>query len=320
MTGQDLVLTRTLDAPRELVFKAWTDPKHVARWWGPKYFTNPVCELDVRPGGAIRIDMAGPDGTVYPMKGVFHEVVEPERLIMTSSALEEEAGNPLLVCLTTVTFAEHEGKTKLTLHVVVTKAAPGAEGALAGMEEGWNQSLDRLAEELSSSKGDTAMSKTNPTKITAEPGTHEISITRELDAPRELVFRAFTDPELYTQWLGPRRLTMTLEMFEPRNGGRWRYIHKDQEGNEYGFHGVFHDVTSPERIVQTFEFEGTPGHVSLETARFEDQGGKTRLTMVSVFQSVEDRDEMLQSDMETGVNDSYERLAELLEKELLATA
>jgi len=161
------------------------------------------------------------------------------------------------------------------------------------------------------------MEKNNLTKITAEPGKQEIIITREFDAPRELVFKAFTDPELYTQWLGPRELTMTLETFEPRNGGSWRYIQKDTEGNEYVFHGVNHEVLSPERIIGTFEFEGLPekGHVILETARFEKlPGNRTKLTSQSVFLSVVDRDGMLQSGMEEGVNDSYNRLDELLEK------
>lgn len=158
------------------------------------------------------------------------------------------------------------------------------------------------------------MTKTN---ITAEPGKQEIIITREFDAPRELVFKAFIDPKLYTQWLGPRGLTMTLEIFEPKNGGMWRYIQKDQEGNEYAFHGVSHEVTAPERIISTFEFEGLPekGHVILETARFEAlPGDRTKLTSQSVFQSVVDRDGMLHSGMEEGVNDSYDRLDELLEK------
>ncbi|HII92047.1 MAG TPA: SRPBCC family protein [Methanosarcina sp.] len=161
------------------------------------------------------------------------------------------------------------------------------------------------------------MTKANLTKITAEPGKQEIIITREFDAPRELVFKAFTDPELYTQWLGPRGLTMTLETFEPRNGGSWRYIQKDAEGNEYAFHGVNHEVLSPERIIGTFEFEGLPekGHVILETARFEElPGNRTKLTSQSVFLSVVDRDGMLQSGMEEGVNDSYNHLDELLEK------
>lgn len=158
------------------------------------------------------------------------------------------------------------------------------------------------------------MTKTN---ITAEPGKQEIIIIREFDAPRELVFKTFIDPKLYTQWLGPLGLTMTLEIFEPKNGGMWRYIQKDQDGNEYAFHGVNHEVAAPERIISTFEFEGLPekGHVILETARFEAlPGDRTKLTSQSVFQSIVDRDGMLHSGMEEGVNDSYDRLDELLEK------
>ena len=157
----------------------------------------------------------------------------------------------------------------------------------------------------------------NKTKITAEPGRQELFITREFDAPRELVFKAFTDPKLYTQWLGPRRYTMNLEKFEPRSGGMWRYTHKDKDGNEFGFHGVYHEVLAPERMIDTFEFEGLPekGHVSLETAKFmELPGGRTRVTMQSVFQSVADRDGMMQSGMEQGINESFDRLDELLER------
>jgi uncharacterized protein YndB with AHSA1/START domain len=147
--NREATITRTFDAPRELVFKAWTDPQHVAQWWGPKYFSNTVCELDARPGGAIRIHMRGPDGTVYPMKGVFREVVPPERLVFTSSTFENEEGNPQLEATHTVTFEDQGGKTKLTLHAVITKAGPGTEMALSGMEVGWNQSFDKLAELLS---------------------------------------------------------------------------------------------------------------------------------------------------------------------------
>jgi len=158
------------------------------------------------------------------------------------------------------------------------------------------------------------MSK-NKTIITAEPGKQELFITREFDAPRELVFRAHTDPDLYARWLGPRDHTVTLETFEPVSGGRWRYIRKDQHGNEFAFHGVNHEVLAPERIIGTFEFEGLPesGHVMLETIKFEElPGGRTRLTGQSVYQTVEDRDSMVQAGMEGGVVDSYERLDELL--------
>jgi uncharacterized protein YndB with AHSA1/START domain len=155
----------------------------------------------------------------------------------------------------------------------------------------------------------------NKTTITAEPGKQEIFITREFDAPRELVFRAHTDPDLYVQWLGPREFKMVLELFEPRSGGSYRYIHKDSDGNEYAFHGVNHEVLASERIISTFEFEGLPeaGHVILGTLRFEAlPGNRTRLTSQSVFQSVADRDGMVQAGMERGVNDGYERLDEIL--------
>jgi uncharacterized protein YndB with AHSA1/START domain len=150
------------------------------------------------------------------------------------------------------------------------------------------------------------------TQITAEPGTPFIDITREFDAPREMVFRAYTEPELLLQWLGPRSLTMTIDYFEARDGGRWRYVHRDADGTEYGFHGVYHGTPSVEGIVQTFEFEGAPGHVSLEKATFEERGGKTLVRQRAAYQSVEDRDTMVQSGMEAGVNDSMERLEELL--------
>jgi uncharacterized protein YndB with AHSA1/START domain len=160
------------------------------------------------------------------------------------------------------------------------------------------------------------MSK-NTTKVTVEPGKQELTIEREFDAPRELVFKAYTDPELIKQWLGPRDLEMTIDKFDPRTGGSYRYIHKDKDGNEFGFHGVIHEVLPNERVIQTFEFEGLPetGHVTLEKAVFTDlPGGRTKVSAQSVFQSVEDRDGMVASGMERGVQEGNERLDELLEK------
>lgn len=140
-----LVLTRLIDAPRELVFKAWIDPIHMAQWWGPKNFTNPVCMLDVRPGGSIRIDMRGPDGAVHPMTGVFHEILAPDRLVFTSRAFVDASGHAQLVVHNTVTFADDNGKTRLTLSAMILKSTPEVAGPLQGMEQGWSQSLDRLA-------------------------------------------------------------------------------------------------------------------------------------------------------------------------------
>jgi uncharacterized protein YndB with AHSA1/START domain len=143
----DLVMTRVFDAPRELVFKAWTETAQVAHWWGPKGFTNPVCELDARAGGAIRIHMRAPNGVVYPMTGRFEEIVEPERLVFVSSALDEK-GNSMFDVLSTVIFAEQRGKTALTLRLRVITATAQAPQYLKGMEAGWTQSLDRLGAHL----------------------------------------------------------------------------------------------------------------------------------------------------------------------------
>ncbi len=151
-------------------------------------------------------------------------------------------------------------------------------------------------------------------KVVADPGTQEIVITRSFDAPRELVFKAFTDADAVRQWWGLNSTETVVDQLEARPGGRWRFVQRDGDGNEFGFHGVYHDLEAPERIVYTFEFEGMPGHVLLETLVFEDQDGRTLMTDTSVFQSVGDRDGMLQSGMESGAAESMDRLDEYLAK------
>jgi uncharacterized protein YndB with AHSA1/START domain len=150
------------------------------------------------------------------------------------------------------------------------------------------------------------------TQIDAPAGVPFIDITREFDAPRDLVFRAYSDPELIVQWLGPRKYRMDLQSWEPRDGGTWRYTHTDDQGNSFGFHGVFHGDQTPDGMVQTFEFDGWPGHVSLESVTFEERDGKTIIRNHSVYQSVADRDGMIESGMESGLNEGFERLDELL--------
>jgi uncharacterized protein YndB with AHSA1/START domain len=153
---------------------------------------------------------------------------------------------------------------------------------------------------------------THQTEITADPKVPLVRIVREFDAPREKVFRAHTDPELIVQWLGPRRHEMQIDHFDCRTGGSYRYLHRS-EGNEYAFHGCFHEVRPSEVIVQTFTYEGFPDGVALERLVLEDiGGGRTRLTATSLVDSFEGRDAFLASGMDTGVNEGYERLDELL--------
>jgi uncharacterized protein YndB with AHSA1/START domain len=144
---RDVVITRLFDASPAAVFKAWTDPRQLKLWWGPHGFTNPVCEVDARVGGAWRIVMRAPDGTDYPCGGIYREIVAPERLVFTNIATDKD-GQPILDGLTTVLFAAQGDKTKLTLQTRAVALVGYAAAYLAGMEAGWTQSLDRLAAEL----------------------------------------------------------------------------------------------------------------------------------------------------------------------------
>jgi uncharacterized protein YndB with AHSA1/START domain len=166
--------------------------------------------------------------------------------------------------------------------------------------------------------GGIEMEKDTRTHITVEPGKQEVVITRTFDAPRDLVFKAYTDPNAIPQWWGPRSLTTKVDKMDVTAGGLWRYRQRDAQGNEFNFHGVYHSVESPARIVSTFEFEGAPGHVSLETLSLEEEGGKTMMRSHAVFQSVADRDAMVGSGMEEGVKDTYDRFEELLSKLIAA--
>jgi len=266
----ELVLTRVFKAPRGPVFAAWTEPTQVAQWWGPNGFTNPVCELDVRPGGAIRIHMRGPDGTVYPMTGVYQEIVEPERLVFTSAALDE-SGKPLFDVLNTVAFVEHDGTTKLTVRARVVKSTAGAAPYLAGMEAGWTQSLERLGVHL------------------AGTADREIVATRVVDAPREHVFEMFTDRQHVARWWGPKGFTSTIDEMDVRPGGVWRFVMHGPDGTDYKNKIVYDEIARPERLVYTH----TGGAQFQATATFTSYGEKTVLAMRMLFESSRERDRVV---------------------------
>jgi uncharacterized protein YndB with AHSA1/START domain len=156
---------------------------------------------------------------------------------------------------------------------------------------------------------------TSTIDVTAEPGVPQVFINREVNAPREMVFRTFVEPDLVVQWLGPRRYKMTIDTWEMRDGGRYRYIHADDDGNAFAFRGVIHGTPSVDGIVQTFEFEAVPGHVALDTVYFDDLGnGRTLVRMISCYQSLADRDAMVGGGMAEGVEDGFLRMDELLER------
>ncbi len=158
----------------------------------------------------------------------------------------------------------------------------------------------------------TERNKAATTLTLTLPSDREIAMTRVFDAPRELVFEAHTSCEHTRRWWGQRNSTMSVCEMDFRPGGSWRFVLRDTDGNEFGFRGEFREIVPPERIVWTFEFEGMPGHIAVETLSLSERDGKTTLTSTSVFDSVEDRDGMLKSGMEEGARETWERLAEHL--------
>ncbi len=165
---------------------------------------------------------------------------------------------------------------------------------------------------MATQKASTKQVSVGKTNIVVEPGKQEMEVTHLFDVPREKLFRAMNDPQHIPEWWGPAYLTTRVERYEAKAGGSWRFIQQGETGEQHAFHGVFHSFEAPERMVMTFEYEGEPGHVVLQTMTFEDLGGKTLLREHSVFQSVADRDGMVQSGMEVGINSTMQRLEKIV--------
>lgn len=168
--------------------------------------------------------------------------------------------------------------------------------------------MTRLSELQAAEKVEAKLGKTN---FIVEPGKQEVIVTRLLNAPRERIFKAMTDPLLIPKWWGPRKYDTVVDKMEVRPGGQWRFINRDDSGQEHGFHGVYHSIEAPQRIVDTFEYEGVPGHVLMEVHTLEARGSQTLLTTHVIYESVADRDGMVASGMEYGQNEGLERLEEL---------
>jgi uncharacterized protein YndB with AHSA1/START domain/DNA-binding transcriptional ArsR family regulator len=177
-----------------------------------------------------------------------------------------------------------------------------------------DERLDRFGELLEHTRGVPQMTSPQqaPTATVTTPTDREIHIERVFAAPRDRVFAVYTDPQLIPRWWGPRDTTTTVDRMDLMPGGGWRFVMRDADGSETAFRGTYREIIPPERIVQTFEWEGMPGHVSVETTTFEDLGDRTKVTTTSIFHTTEERDGMLASGMERGMNETYARLDELL--------
>lgn len=293
-----LVITRVFDAPRSLVFKAWTEREHLVHWWGqPKGATMPYCKVDLRVGGTLHFRVDLPDGNVIWGKGVYREIVEPERLVF-ADYFSDEHGNiveppPGLPkeSVITATFAERNGKTTVSVeHAGVERASAENQKAY---RQGWSESLDRLAEDL------------------ARASRREVAITRIFDAPRELVFKAWTDPKHLAQWWGPKGFTLPGCEMDFRPGGAYRFVMRGPDGNDYPFHGVYLEIAEPERIVFTAIIDDAPGNELVTTATFAEEGARTLLTVKQTVPT-----EPYARGQKQGWTESLERLADHVTKEM----
>ncbi|HTR40211.1 MAG TPA: SRPBCC domain-containing protein [Pseudomonadales bacterium] len=431
-TGKKFVMVREFDAPRELVFKAWTDPKHLAQWWGPRGFTNPVCEWDVRPGGKIYDVMRAPNKQDYPMGGEFREVVPPEKVSFVCGPLNEK-GEMIFEFLHTVVLTEKNGKTKMTLSSQVLKTTPGANQYISGFEAGMGSSLDRLEKLIVETKalllvvertidapvarvwqamktkdemsrwffdlkefkarvgfefdfavehegnkyhhrckvteavpqkklaftwryqgheGDSLVTfelaaKGEKTKLTlthsgletfpktpqfarknfeggwnfistglkefAENVDKEIYISREFDAPRELLWEAMTNPKHVGNWWGPQGFTTTIEKMDFRVGGVWKHVMRGPDGAEYPNQSIFKEIVKPEKVVFSHggHKKGGPGVSFISTWTFDALGkNKSRVSIHMVFPSTEKRDFVVKEfGAIEGAKQTLERLA-----------
>jgi uncharacterized protein YndB with AHSA1/START domain len=262
-----IVMTRVFDAPRDLVYKAWTDPKQVAQWFPPKDFSAPVCEVDAWPGGVFRVHMKGPDaepfnGAVFPGEGVFREVVPNERLAFTFAGEGDGPPPPILM---TVLFEDQGRKTKITVKQTAETVADYEALLKLGATEGLSQSFDKLDALLAGVGADTMVSVTGKT----------LALTRVFDAPRELVWRAYTDPAHIVKWMFAKDWESPFAETDVRPGGRFRIGMRPADHSEEGFvfDGTYREVVRPSKLVQVI------GDGRITTATFEDVGGKTKLTV-----------------------------------------
>jgi uncharacterized protein YndB with AHSA1/START domain len=290
-------ISRVFHAPRALVFKAWTEPGHLVQWWGPRGVVNPVCEMDVRVGGAYRIVMRMPNGVEYPISGVFEEIVPPARFVMTQDCAEHPKAwhdmvkpnraasetNPAGVLHTTVTFDDLGGKTRVTVRTRFESAAIRDAMVKMGMRQGWGQSLDRLAEHLK-------------TSVATD---RELINSRIVDAPAELVWKAMTEAKNVVNWWGPVGFSTTIKQMDVRPGGVWEHVMHGPDGTDYPNRSVFKEVVEPHRLAYSCSGSkvGGPGVEFESTWTFEpvegdagEERARTQVTIYIVFATAEERE------------------------------
>lgn len=295
----DLRISRVFNAPRDLVWRAWTDPAHARHWMGPRDHPAVAMEQDARVGGRWSLTLKGvEDGRVLKQGGVFREIRPREKVVYTL-AWEGDGGGDMLV---TVTFKdEGAGKTRVDFR---QQGLP-SKAERDGHEAGWTSTFDRMEDLL-------VVSKKPGGKIEwFYPESDPVILgSRLFNAPRDLVWECFTKGEHMANWWGPARYTAKVHEYDARVGGKWRISHISAAGESYNFFGEFRELTKPEIFVWTFGFDTFPP--GEETYTFADLAGKTLLMTLSRFPDMASREGLRATDMESGAEESYDRLEALL--------
>lgn len=274
--SKPFLISRTFEAPRELVWQAWTDVECLKQWMTPNGYSVTACNMDLRPGGFLHYGMSSAEGQEMWGMSVYREIVPEEKLIYINSFSNKDAGltrHPLsatwpLEMQTTVTLVEHQGKTTLTIQWIPVSPTEEERAtfdqAHDGMRQGWTGSLNSLEEYLTRTQAD-----------------RQIISARVFDVPRDQLFEAWTDPEKLAKWWGPRGFTNTFHIFDQTPGGYWHFVMHGPDGTDYQNQCIFLEIVKPERIV--FDHVSAPKFRVVAT--FQDEDGKTKLTFRMIFDS-----------------------------------
>lgn len=298
----EILMTREFDAPRELVFAAMTKPEHVSHWWGPRVSKFVVCEIDFREGGNWRYTIELPGGQNMTFTGTFEKITPPEGLEATEVFNEPMFGNPQWKAI--LKLEDIGGRTRMTSHIFHPNKQARDGHYNSGMEQGASETFDRLEDLLAG--------RPTHAEPTGNPMEGELEIVRIFDAPRALVYEAWTKPEHMTQWWGPGVFTNHSCKLDVRPGGAWQIVMRSPDGMDFRSAGVYSEVVNSERLVFTndaFDQNGTPLLKGVTSVDFADEGKKTKLTLkTKVIGLVPFAPQMIRG-MEPGWNQSLDKLA-----------
>jgi uncharacterized protein YndB with AHSA1/START domain len=312
LSARELVITRLINAPRELVFEAWTDIKHLANWWGPRGFSITTEKRDFKAGGVWKFVMHGPDGRDYPNKITFDEIIKPEKIVFHHSGDDESEG---VSHITTATFEKQGNKTLINMTLLFSSAEERKRVVEEyGAAKGGIQTIDRLAEQVE------RMSYGK-----------EFVITRELNAPLDLVWKVYTSENHLAKWWGPKGFKMLKAKLDLRPGGTFHYGMQSPDGHSMWGKFVYRDIVPGKKLVFIVSFSDENGGVTrhpmagnwplevFNTVTFEERNGKTFLTISGFPINASDEERKIYDDSHAGMQQGFKGTMDQLEEYLKET-